>query len=133
MEVIFSIVTEPNMVQSGHFGGQIAAKQRTGQKPNRLIKQFKIDLPDKVNQDWYLQLQDKLEGVSLSSLKHTIKIKDNTPFLKDGYNALLKDLGGDYLTLRINPLQDNFLNQLGNAVINIKQQAKNVTKFNYIN
>lgn len=124
MELLFSHTTATKFTKTGHYGRQIAAKERTGQRPNVLVKTFTVTLPDKVNKDWYVTLEQKLQGVKLQSLKHVIKLKDNTDFLQAGYNALLKEQGGDYLTLLINPMQEGFITQVGRAIINMKGIAK---------
>lgn len=125
MELIFSHVKEPQLViKSSWNGTQIPCKQRTGQRPLQLAKEFTVSLPDKVDAKWYTILQGKLAGIKLEDFTHNVKIFDRTPFLTVGYSRMLKELGLNFNTLTVNPTTNNFVTRLGHGVIAFKTLAK---------
>lgn len=127
MELIFIHVTTPDIhIGSGWNGTQIPCKQRTGQRPLSLTKEFTITLPDKVDAKWYSLLTGKLAGYKLAGFKHDIKVFDSTPLLTEGYKRLMQEPGRglNYNLLKVDPTTLNFVNRLGRGIIALKEQAK---------
>lgn len=150
MQITFYKSSNPNIIVSHHNGRGAShsrhlvgvkqtmehctikspsAKNRLGQRSNTLTKMYTITLPDKVNLAWYTALRQKLAGMNLLCLKHSIKVVDTTEHLQLGYSKLLAEQGLQYTIFNLQPNAINFVTSLGHAILALKKEAKAQTTF----